>query len=184
VNLWRIIDRGLVREAFSGQGASDYGGRWNSPGTRMVYCSEHPALAALEKLVHIQDMEQLRQSYSLISVACPQELAETLSQRLPRNWTGDSARARLRRIGDQWIASRSSLALIVPSVVLPRSSNILVNPLHPAFGQLQIDRPESFDFDPRLRDRPVAKLAPVAVGARHRLFRETSIPTTGMAMGG
>jgi len=69
-------------------------------------------------------------------------------------------------------------------VVLPRSSNILVNPLHPAFGQLQIDRPESFDFDPRLRDRPVAKLAPVAVGARHRLFRETSIPTTGMAMGG
>lgn len=59
MNLWRIIDRALVREAFSGQGASEYGGRWNSPGTRVVYCSEHPALAALEKLVHIQDMEQL-----------------------------------------------------------------------------------------------------------------------------
>lgn len=151
MNLWRIIDRGLVREAFSGQGACDYGGRWNSPGTRMVYCSEHPALAALEKLVHIQDAELLRQSYVLISIACPQELAETLSQRLPRNWAGESARSKLRRIGDQWIASRRSLALIVPSVVLPRSSNILVNPLHPAFGQLQIARPENFDFDPRLR---------------------------------
>lgn len=151
MNLWRIIDRGLVREAFSGQGACDFGGRWNSPGARMVYCSEHPALAALEKLVHIQDMEQLRRSYALISVVCPEELAETLSERLPRNWTAESARVRLRRIGDQWIVSRRSLALIVPSVVLTRSSNILVNPLHPAFGQLQIGRPESFDFDPRLR---------------------------------
>jgi|SRR6185437_3437249 len=150
MNLWRIIDRSLIREAFSGQGACDYGGRWNSPGNRMVYCSEHPALAALEKLVHIQDMEQLRQSYALISVDCPQGLAETLAERLPRNWSGDSARARLRRIGDQWIASRRSLALIVPSVVLPRSSNILVNPLHPAFVQLQIAHPESFAFDPRL----------------------------------
>lgn len=151
MNLWRIIDRGLVREAFSGQGACDYGGRWNSPGIRMVYCSEHPALAALEKLVHIQDADLLRQCYALISIACPQELAETLSQRLPRNWNGETARSKLRRIGDHWITSRRSLALIVPSVVLPRSSNILVNPLHPAFGQLQIARPERFDLDPRLR---------------------------------
>jgi RES domain-containing protein len=150
MNLWRIVDRNLVREAFSGQGACDYGGRWNSPGTRMIYCSEHPALAALEKLVHIQDMELLRQSYALISLDCPEELAQTVSA-LPRNWTGDGARARLRRIGDEWIASRRSLALIVPSVVLPRSSNVLANPLHPAFGQLRIGRPERFDFDPRLR---------------------------------
>ena len=154
MNLWRILDRGLVREAFSGQGACDYGGRWNSPGVRIVYCSEHPALAALEKLVHIQDMEQLRQSYVLISVACPQELAETLSQHLPRNWTGEGARLKLRRIGDHWIASRRSLALIVPSVVLPRSNNILVNPLHSAFEQLRIGRPQSFDFDPRMRGAP------------------------------
>lgn len=151
MNLWRIIDRGLLREAFSGQGASEYGGRWNSPGTRMVYCSEHPALAALEKLVHLQDIEQLRRSYALIGVGCPDELTEALPARLPRNWTADGARARLRRIGDQWIASRRSLALIVPSVVLPRSSNILVNPLHAAFGRLQIGAAERFDFDPRLR---------------------------------
>jgi RES domain-containing protein len=156
MNLWRIIDRGLLREAFSGQGASAYGGRWNSPGTRMIYCSEHPALAALEKLVHIQDIEQLRRSYSLIALGCPDELTEALPTRLPRNWTGDGARARLRRIGDQWIASRRSLALVVPSVVLPRSSNILVNPLHAAFGRLQIGRAESVDFDPRLRGAAAA----------------------------
>lgn len=170
MKLWRIIDRGLVREAFSGQGACNYGGRWNSPGTRVVYCSEHPALAALEKLVHIQDMEQLRQSYSLISVICPQELVETLSQRLPRNWIGDGCRARLRRIGDQWSASRRSLALIVPSVVLPRSSNILLNPLHPAFVQLQIGRPESFDFDPRLH-RTAASLVTMANSERPKRTR-------------
>lgn len=151
MTLWRIIDRGLVREAFSGQGACDYGGRWNSPGTRMIYCSEHPALAALEKLVHIQDMEELRRSYALISIDCADELAKTLSEPLPRSWAGESARVRLRRIGDRWIAARRSLGLIVPSVVLPRSNNILLNPMHPAFDQLRIGRPESFDFDSRLR---------------------------------
>lgn len=151
MNLWRIIDRGLVREAFSGQGACEYGGRWNSPGMRVTYCSEHPALAALEKLVHLQDAEQLRQSYVLISVDCPDELAERLADRLPRNWTGDGARARLRRMGDHWVASRRSAALIVPSVVLPQSNNILLNPLHPHFGRLEIGEAIGFDFDPRLR---------------------------------
>ena len=166
MHLWRIIDRGLVREAFSGQGACDFGGRWNSPGARMVYCSEHPALAALEKLVHIQDLEQLRRSYAWISVVCPEELAETLSVRLPKNWTGESARASLRRIGDRWIASRRSLALIVPSVVLPRSSNILLNPLHPAFVQLQTGRAESFDAQPPL----ARKSQPLISYELHRVF--------------
>lgn len=151
MNLWRIIDRDVIGEAFSGQGAAEYGGRWNSPGMRLTYCSEHPALAALEKLVHIQDIQQLRRSYVLISISCPDELAEPLPARLPRNWAGDGARARLRQIGDQWIISRRSVALIVPSVVLPQSSNILLNPLHPNFSRLQIGRPVSFDFDPRLQ---------------------------------
>ena len=40
---------------------------------------------------------------------------------------------RTRRYGDGWVEEGRSLALKVPSVVLPLSYNYLVNPKHPAF---------------------------------------------------
>ena len=38
---------------FDGEGAYRYGGRWSSPGTRLVYTSEHQSLAMLEYFVHL-----------------------------------------------------------------------------------------------------------------------------------
>ena len=148
--LWRIVDRTLVKTAFSGQGAFDYGGRWNSPGVRVVYCSEHPALAAFEKLVHIEDFEALRQAYVLIPVECRGEWIKTFPKTLPKNWDSDSALSRLRALGNAWVESLHSVGVFVPSVVLPRCNNILLNPSHPDFGNLKIGRPVPFDFDPRL----------------------------------
>src|SRR4051812_18031854 len=49
---WRIVKEKHARTAFSGEGARIFGGRWNSPGISIVYCSEHLSLAALEILVH------------------------------------------------------------------------------------------------------------------------------------
>ncbi len=37
--------------------------------------------------------------------------------------------------------------------VIPRESNYLLNPLHPAFRSVRIGRPERFAFDPRLWKR-------------------------------
>src|SRR5688572_19891446 len=122
--LWRIVDRTFVKTAFSGLGAFDYGGRWNSPGVRMVYCSEHPALAAFEKLVHIEDPDELRESFVLIPVECEDALVRPLPKPLPRNWDKNSTLHKLRAIGDAWIAAEDSVAVLVPSVVLPRSNNI------------------------------------------------------------
>ena len=51
---WRI-DRPR-RNAFSGEGARRFGGRWNSPGVAVVYLSEHQSLAALEIFVHLQPL--------------------------------------------------------------------------------------------------------------------------------
>ena len=53
--------------------------------------------------------------------------------------------------GDAWVASGASLALLVPSVLVPQQRNILINPADPdvptAAGSA---RAEPFDFDPRL----------------------------------
>ena len=51
---WRIVKEKHAASAFSGEGARIFEGRWNSAGVRMVYCSEHISLAALEILVHTQ----------------------------------------------------------------------------------------------------------------------------------
>ncbi len=47
---WRIVKEKHAKTAFSGEGARIFEGRWNSAGVRMVYCSEHLSLAALEIL--------------------------------------------------------------------------------------------------------------------------------------
>lgn len=40
-------------QALDGEGASLYGGRWNSIGVPLVYTSEHLSLCLLEQLVHL-----------------------------------------------------------------------------------------------------------------------------------
>ena len=49
--VWRLA-LGRYKE-LDGEGARLYGGRWNSPGTAMVYAATHIALALLEQLVHV-----------------------------------------------------------------------------------------------------------------------------------
>ena len=37
VNAWRITKRKHARDAFTGEGAREFGGRWNNPGTAMAF---------------------------------------------------------------------------------------------------------------------------------------------------
>ena len=147
---WRITKRTRVRTAFSGLGARKYGGRWNSPGTNVVYAAQHQSLAALEMLVHLESAE-LVWKYVLIGVEIDEAyVADVSRSRLPRNWQTDPPRAELSLIGDQWAADAKTAVLRVPSALVPDESNFLLNPLHPDFGKLGIGKPVSFRFDSRL----------------------------------
>jgi RES domain-containing protein len=53
VTAWRITKRMHARNASSGEGAREFGGRWNNPGTAIVYTSQSQSLAALAMLVHL-----------------------------------------------------------------------------------------------------------------------------------
>ena len=50
---WRIIKARYAKSAFDGEGARQFGGRWNSPGVPIIYTSSSMSLAALEMLVHL-----------------------------------------------------------------------------------------------------------------------------------
>jgi RES domain-containing protein len=153
---WRNVKSRYASTAFDGEGARLYGGRWNSPGTRMVYTSSTISLAVLEVLVHLQEASLLS-SYSLISADFDDALVERLERsRLPDGWRTYPAPSDLQRIGDEWVWSQRSALLEVPSVIVVRESNYLLNPAHPDFSSVVIGEPEPFTFDVRLLAGPDA----------------------------
>jgi RES domain-containing protein len=150
---WRITKRKHARTAFTGEGARLYGGRRNSPGTRVVYTAQSQSLAVLEMLVHLDSAEILKH-YILFEIEIDASRIANLDMaKLPRNWRADPGPDRVRAIGDAWIASGSSVALRVPSALVPGESNILLNPVHRDFLRLTIHKPLSFQFDLRLAGR-------------------------------
>ncbi len=51
--VYRILRKRYAKTPFDGEGAYRYGGRWSSPGIRLVYASEHLSLAMIEYFVHL-----------------------------------------------------------------------------------------------------------------------------------
>lgn len=136
-------------EMLSGEGSFQYGGRWNSPGNRVVYLSESLSLAALEILVHANS-KALLEPYRYLQVEVPEELIMTLdNDALPDDWE-DPFNYKLQGIGDSWIASDTSLGLSLPSAVVPVERNVIIRPDHPDFSKIRIGTIEHFTFDPRV----------------------------------
>jgi RES domain-containing protein len=150
LSAWRIVKRKLAAEAFSGEGARLYGGRWNSPGVRMIYTAESRSLAALEILVHLESPDLLSQ-YVVFEVSFDASLTtRTEESVLPGDWQAEPPPASLRAIGDAWATARSSAVLQVPSAIIPDESLFLLNPVHQDFAKLKIGQALSFRIDPRI----------------------------------
>jgi RES domain-containing protein len=150
ITAWRITKREHAKTAFSGEGARKFGGRWNSPGTSIVYTAETQSLAVLEMLAHLEQPDLL-QRYVLIGVHLAPSLIERLDRsRLPRHWRAEPPPLELKAIGDAWAASKTSVALQVPGALVPAEGNLLLNPAHAEFQTIVIGDPISFDFDQRL----------------------------------
>jgi RES domain-containing protein len=154
ITAWRLVKSRHARAAFDGEGARLYGGRWNSPGTRVAYASDSVALAALEVLAHLQSTAVL-QTYSLATIRFPESVVEALDPAtLPADWRRFPSPPANQAVGDAWVAEGRSLVLRVPSAIVPSASNYLINPAHPRFTLALVEKPEVFAFDPRLLKRP------------------------------
>jgi RES domain-containing protein len=147
---WRIVKAKHAPAAFDGEGARLEGGRWNSPGTPVVYTSASAALAALELLVHL-GRESILSAYVLIACTFDEALVSPLDRkRLPNNWRSYPAPPELQRIGDEWVRAGTSAVLKVPSAVIATDANYLLNPRHPDFRAIRVSDPRPFEYDPRL----------------------------------
>ncbi|SEH75383.1 RES domain-containing protein [Rheinheimera pacifica] len=151
MQLYRLVHNKWAAQAFDGEGAKLYGGRWNSKGQLCVYTAGSEALAILEILVHLNNRTALKQ-YRLFQLTIAAEAVLSVSPaNLPQSWQQQPASIDTARIGDSWLVQQASLALSVPSVIAPRENNILLNPQHSHFNQCLATITElEFMPDPRL----------------------------------
>ena len=148
---WRIVKAALAATAMDGEGARINGGRWNSPGTAVVYTSQSRSLAVLEILAHVQSSEILL-SYVTIPVSFPDSLVEVIDPAdLPEDWRENPAPSALKEIGDRWTAAKRSAVLQIPSAIVPDEHNFVLDPRHPDFASVVVGEPTGFRIDPRLK---------------------------------
>jgi RES domain-containing protein len=151
---WRISKRRYANPpaaAFHGEGSRRRGGRWTPPGWRVAYASASLALASLEYFVNL-DPEDAPADLVSIRISIPDGVRyEQVSvAALPKSWRGVPFREELWAVGERWLVSASSVCLLAPSAVIPEEFNLLINPLHSDFKDLQFSEPAKFNFDPRM----------------------------------
>jgi len=141
MRVFRIAHQRFVDD-LSGEGARRNGGRWTPPGWHAIYASEHPALAAWEKLVHMRlNLDTTPLNYELAALDVP----DNNRQRIPH--VPDDPQS----VGKTWLQQRETLVLEIPSMVVPYSWNAIINPQHPAMSEVVLQRLGTFVFDPRAR---------------------------------
>lgn len=148
---WRLLKEKRVAEAFNGEGARIYGGRWNHKGTAVVYISGSLSLAALETFLHL-GFEPSKIKFSSIMVKIPDEvkIREVNINSLPSDWRAEPPPESTKSIGSEWAKKMETVVLRVPSVIIPTEFNYVLNPLHPDFRKLKAGKPTTFSFDSRM----------------------------------
>lgn len=140
------------QEALSGEGGLRASARWHTRGRRIVYTATSTPLATLEIAVNLRQPSVIP-DYVVVEVDVPDDDILALSaEDLPTGWdTRDTEPVVSRTIGDRWLEGEVSLALQIPSVVVPGQNNVLINPLHPHFARVSFTDPLPFPFDPRIK---------------------------------
>lgn len=151
--MWRIgIDTpDYVSDDLSGEGANRSGGRWNRPGTAVVYTSSSIALACLETLVH-RKSASLPMNRFLVRIDVPDDLWEarqTIASPAV-GWDSEPVGRVSLEAGERWARSLSSVILEVPSAIVPEEFNVLINPRHPGAGAVSAVKVRKWLYDLRL----------------------------------
>jgi|AntRauTorcE11897_2_1112592.scaffolds.fasta_scaffold20877_3 RES domain-containing protein len=150
VQVWRVTDEKYADSAFSGEGARQWGGRFNSPGTPAVYTSGSLSLALLEILVQTSDRSYLQKKV-LLRADIPDRLIETPSRDdLPEQWNHVPTVRASQNYGDHWINDEFFPVLRVPSVVVPHEYNYVINPKHEQVTKISISDACPLPLDPRI----------------------------------
>ena len=149
MRLWRIAHRKYALDRHCA-GAALYGGRWNPIGLPALYCGGTIAITSLEKLVHLGTTPC--PPLLLVAVDLPDDSAvyEPGTHVLPDGWDALPVSTAAQSFGGEWLRRGDTLAMKIPSVIVPEEANFVINPLHRDYPQVQLTALRPFSFDRRL----------------------------------
>lgn len=135
---------------FDGTGASLNGGRWNSPGYRVIYASLSHAGAMLEILAHAR-IGKTPKTHASVAIHIPDDMEiERIAPDDVPGW-GAPGESVSRGYGDSWLREKRTAVLIVPSILAAKhEANVLINPDHHDFRKIRAGKPEPAVWDERL----------------------------------
>lgn len=147
--LWRISNH----RDLAGLGGEKTDGQWHTAarGKRIVYLSEHPALALVEAIANLKGDPQLfPNTCQLIRIRVADSVSSEVLVKdiLSDKWREDLLET--RSAGDSWLAAGRAALLAVPSGPSPESLNYLFNPRHKDAKGLAMDWHKRVAYDKRL----------------------------------
>lgn len=147
--VWRIARRRYALDRL-GIGARETGGRWNRPGTGVIYAGGSVAIAALEKFVHLAGI--VPSDLVLVRVELPHDCSVETARPsdLPRGWDVVPPGPASMDFGTQWARENRSLVLYVPSVLVREEPNAVLNPGHREFSAVKMTIARRFRYDTRM----------------------------------
>lgn len=130
--------------------ASGYPARWSARGHFVIYTAESRSLACLENLVH-RSGEGNDALYKVMLIEIPDTLTvESIDLRsLKKDWHTSDNYLYCQSLGSKWLNELRSAVLKVPSIIIKKENNYLINPNHPDFKKIKLTGNEDFDFDMR-----------------------------------
>ena len=149
LRLWRIVTG--PHPVWSGEGARLFGQRWNPAGLRAIYAGTSFAVCLVEILVHANRGSPPSAARFVEAVAPDDISCETFipAAHPDRDDLHDMSDA--QAFGREWIQSRRSALLIVPSIVTAgHDANVVVNPDHPDAKRISVSPETPVVLDPRL----------------------------------
>lgn len=151
IRVWRLCQAAYQQDAFSGEGARRYGGRWNNKGQPAVYTAATQSLAALEILVHV-DTDLAPNDFVVFAVDIPGKRFVEYNDPnvLADDWRDRQPPLACQALGSAWLKENKTPVLAVPSAIIPEETNYILNPRHPKFSKLIISPLKPFLFDQRL----------------------------------
>jgi RES domain-containing protein len=147
--LWRIARRPHALDRL-GTGARQNGGRWNFPGTPVIYAGSAVGVAALETFVHLAGV--VPPDLVLVRVALPDNYSSEhpALRELPADWNAVPTAPGSMQFGTTWARENRSLVLYVPSALVREERNAVLNPGHPEFAAVDLVIERDFHYDPRM----------------------------------